>query len=1522
MAILILAICCLFYSKMTAQIIQIDSTFTTDGEIFPFAENDIIYGLSISGSVTLLSDTSMVRVILTDNSGQEWMVYEAYPFISPQWEFEITEASDETMFRRIINPGSLKIQIINASLGLDNAILQNRYRENLEILQENFKNTIEFKKVDSLNHVIELNDMLWFANRNPVSDLSYFDKANRFGEKYNLLGLDYYTSGIYDARPGVEGPADNSALVDSFDWRNRHGANDPSKSLFYYNSEPYANGWLTPVEDQSEIPLCDSLCYIYGPLAAIEGVANIYFNNCLPMKNYNLSEQHVLDCDLSTNDCHGGLDFVTNIFARDTGIVDEACYPRDNTHGNCRQNSPPIDTAKNKIRIAGYHANYHYNADTIKVTLINHGPLEVSLSNYSGNSPHSIALVGYGTVKARDTLYDTSFPYDTIIVHDNSNYIGQLFWIFKNSWGSGYGDHGYFYHFENDVHIAGATYYLLPFDDLLSVNDTITPYDKDHDGYWNWGISAEYDLPVGACSDLKDSDDSENRIGPFDPHYNGTPVKPEMEVTGGPLKTPITNHGFYFIQDLDPQNIDIVISNPGNAQLNLAYITPVTIIDDGLIEFSLFDNHQPEPKICIGHSSAFKVQFDPNPNEDHSALVQIQLHQCDNDVYDHFEFTILYGDCTFNPEAYPVTEYELWDGYRVMNQDVNIAYGATLEVFGSIAMNEESDIFVEPGGQLILNGGLITGSCRNLWHGIDIWGDPREHQTPDRQGMVSIINGGCIEYAETAIETAIHTDRGGLYPTGGIISCTDAIFKDNVTDIHFYPYTSTHPNNHEIIPNFSNFLRTRFETTVDLYSIFGHPPDIHLLMDEVGGINIMGCSFGNYYSQTTYSRGTGIESNGAGYFVYQGCAQNIIPCPEILPCRFENLDYGIHALNNYGYFTVTVNSAEFIHNRRGIYLGLVDNATIIRSTFNISDPEHLQPNDTLVGLYLDAFTTGFVVEENTFTGPSTISKTVGIHLMNTGTNQNEIYNNRFSTLKQGIMAVGTNRLSPDEENPVGWGLCIKCNDFDACNNDVWVTPVIINGISYPTQNTGIAQQQGEINQNEPYNNTIAAGNTFSVTSSSNYYNHDDCGRIYYTYHGNYDPVYKIIPFPTYGDFHSETDPHADYSKTDACPSHLGGSITLSLEKSILSYETSLISSYEDTLAMLIDGGNTESLNFEVLTSYPDEALSIRQELIEKSPYLSDTIMISAIGKEEVLPGAMVRDILVSNPQAPKSKKIMNALDQRQDTIPDYMMEEIMQGLNTFGTKELLEQKLGSHQVKKEKAWTNINLFYKNDTTNWNQGIDSLIALYENQNKLSDKYELAFLFLDKSDSTNAFGILNSIPGEFDLDEQELLVHDQYQDLFEILWDTKNDSIRLDSLQIQALLEMSSVSNGLPAIFASNLLIKEGILIYNEPVYLGEEFVKSDDIPAKKTAIQNEPSTLKLFPNPAGNYFIAMYDLIGKEDPGILTITDISGKSLISIQLKDKQNQVVIPSKDFSQGSYLVNLIVGNNLVCSAKLIITK
>ncbi|MBP6870655.1 MAG: hypothetical protein KBC43_01490 [Bacteroidales bacterium] len=73
LTLMLLALSCMFCMTVKAQSVQIDSTFTTDSEIFPFETGDTIYGLSISGTVQLFSDTSLVRVILTDIYGNEWI---------------------------------------------------------------------------------------------------------------------------------------------------------------------------------------------------------------------------------------------------------------------------------------------------------------------------------------------------------------------------------------------------------------------------------------------------------------------------------------------------------------------------------------------------------------------------------------------------------------------------------------------------------------------------------------------------------------------------------------------------------------------------------------------------------------------------------------------------------------------------------------------------------------------------------------------------------------------------------------------------------------------------------------------------------------------------------------------------------------------------------------------------------------------------------------------------------------------------------------------------------------------------------------------------------------------------------------------------------------------------------------------------------------------------------------------------------------------------------------------------------
>ena len=53
-------------SNAQTQSITVDTTITADCEFYPFTSDDPIYGLNLSGSLTLNSDTSLIRIVFYD----------------------------------------------------------------------------------------------------------------------------------------------------------------------------------------------------------------------------------------------------------------------------------------------------------------------------------------------------------------------------------------------------------------------------------------------------------------------------------------------------------------------------------------------------------------------------------------------------------------------------------------------------------------------------------------------------------------------------------------------------------------------------------------------------------------------------------------------------------------------------------------------------------------------------------------------------------------------------------------------------------------------------------------------------------------------------------------------------------------------------------------------------------------------------------------------------------------------------------------------------------------------------------------------------------------------------------------------------------------------------------------------------------------------------------------------------------------------------------------------------------------
>lgn len=64
---------------VVAQNIPVEQTFSADTTMNPFTSSTQVYSVKITGSVELLSDSSLVRVVLLDNNSNHYLLYEAYP---------------------------------------------------------------------------------------------------------------------------------------------------------------------------------------------------------------------------------------------------------------------------------------------------------------------------------------------------------------------------------------------------------------------------------------------------------------------------------------------------------------------------------------------------------------------------------------------------------------------------------------------------------------------------------------------------------------------------------------------------------------------------------------------------------------------------------------------------------------------------------------------------------------------------------------------------------------------------------------------------------------------------------------------------------------------------------------------------------------------------------------------------------------------------------------------------------------------------------------------------------------------------------------------------------------------------------------------------------------------------------------------------------------------------------------------------------------------------------------------------
>ncbi|MEN8224515.1 MAG: T9SS type A sorting domain-containing protein [Bacteroidota bacterium] len=353
-------------------------------------------------------------------------------------------------------------------------------------------------------------------------------------------------------------------------------------------------------------------------------------------------------------------------------------------------------------------------------------------------------------------------------------------------------------------------------------------------------------------------------------------------------------------------------------------------------------------------------------------------------------------------------------------------------------------------------------------------------------------------------------------------------------------------------------------------------------------------------------------------------------------------------------------------------------------------------------------------------------------------------------------------------------------------------------------------------------------------------------------------------------------------------------------------------SLETVLDNYVDAGNTDQMVMDVSTSYPDEAYEVYSDLMNNSPYLSDTVMEESILKENVLAEAMIRDVLVANPQAAKSDEVMSTLDDRFNPLPDYMISEIQQGINVVSDKESIESMLSHQRYMVEMAKSEIIKYHLQDTIVSNSG-DSIINLLSGSNNPSDLYKLAFIYAEMGDSVSMSNTLSSIPTPDDN-------HQYFVSILNIISNQYENDLNLfglDSNQLSTLETIVQNSEGLPKVWARNILSWHSQDDYREIIYaptIGE--MQSSFV--APTSSYRVTELLEVFPNPADKYVVISWQT-NISAASRIEILGMDGKLYKTINLSAKEGQEVINISSLSSGVYLVKL-TGVNISETTKLVI--
>ncbi|MEA1908544.1 MAG: C1 family peptidase, partial [Euryarchaeota archaeon] len=559
------------------------------------------------------------------------------------------------------------------------------------------------------------------------------------------------------------------ALPSSFDWRD--------------------SGNVTPVKDQDP---CGT-CWTFGTTSVLESAVLINEG-----AEYNFSERSVALCvDRSWTYLYDGADdpcmaggnslIASEVFIR-KGLVLESCNPYNTTALNCDGSCVCDDCAPVKM-VDGYRlvTGNGSEIDAIKSAVYDHGPVTMSFywhssENYT-NATWGAIYDCYPCTEPANHLVSI-IGWNDSVPHPDLDHDGTGAWIVKNSWGTGWGDDGFFYLAYNSSCVQGVAYMgykdpvpgeeLLYWDEagfvdsvgygnsswMASVFTANRSGNLTHVDFWTTSNNAEYEVHV--------------REGYFGSELtNQTGICPEYGYYSIPLNTPIS-------MDAGQQfTVEVNMTTP-----DYNFPIPIEVKDEGWVDPPIQSNVS-----FIRHNSScpWTDMADLNQNACLRARMASKLPCTHGDIC--VNPTGWWGNNgTFNTSGTPIqsavgnanageTIY-VWNGSYSENVDIGTAsltlQGEGADVVMVNAASASDHVFHVTANRVNISGFMVTGATG-----------------PDSAG-INLCN---ADHCNISDNDVTNNDCGIYLTSSNNSTVTSNTLSDNNRDIYIKSTSSDFTNN-------------------------------------------------------------------------------------------------------------------------------------------------------------------------------------------------------------------------------------------------------------------------------------------------------------------------------------------------------------------------------------------------------------------------------------------------------------------------------------------------------------------------------------------------------------------------------------------------------------------------------------------------------------------------------------------------------------------------------------------------------